>query len=435
MNIVCIAVTLLVGFLFSVSSAFSPQPGFDLTGSVGSSELIVTGHLNEDGTFVTSEIISGNKPTSGEVRLENSVLIAQKLKKELATKSAPEVVLFLNKIPGHSDFYLVPTCLVAFDDAGVPWAWLDDGSMAGNSLGKHPAKTKKNFPASMRTTLADVLRLREIIAMPRAHQRTELLIGFIRDHLADLVTSDWEGKPSLRNSGFYPSYFLRLAMDAFRKPTPEELDALFKAVESGNKETEQGAFFSILQAIGCPPALFERIKPWVKAEKGPLVRRIAFQAAVETDFSKGIDLLIPYLTPAEPQLRDVISTIGSSARDHRPQSKKLIAPLSQLSKQLLANFKASGSNEDNNRGRSILWTFGSIKHPSFVPLVWEWAMSETSVAGQAASDFRTLNWPQESGKDQAAATAWIEKNRGTLTRPRFVCKASRHLVGGIQGSR
>lgn len=145
MNIVCIAVTLLVGFLFSVSSAFSPQPGFDLTGSVGSSELIVTGHLNEDGTFVTSEIISGNKPTSGEVRLENSVLIAQKLKKELATKSAPEVVLFLNKIPGHSDFYLVPTCLVAFDDAGVPWAWLDDGSMAGNSLGKHPAKTQKKL--------------------------------------------------------------------------------------------------------------------------------------------------------------------------------------------------------------------------------------------------------------------------------------------------
>lgn len=397
-------------------NAFSPQPGFDLIRSVGSSELIVIGHLGKNGDFTVSEVLAGKMPEKGLVKLDNTQWVPEHLAKPLNLKGDPELMLFLSDPKPQQHFWLYSTRLVAVDDAGALWAFLDSAiSMAGHSLQPMQGVTKPQMLGFVRQKLILAQALNAIIEQPSSTARTEKLVRFLQENFKDIAKQDRpEQSRWLDGMLGYQSFYLEQAAKALNQMSQDEAGSLLTAVEQSKDDAERAMFLYLLGA-SCPAALFERVRPWADPGRGVLTRQMAFAAVMRCDYEKGIDCLMPLLRPEEPQLSDVLGALPGGWPRRTRWPKAVVVPIRELGDVLLKIRLESDSDENTNRGYAVLGKLSYFSHPSFIPVVLAWASSGKSNSAQAASDLANMLGFQNGTCNLEQMSDWIAKNQKALT--------------------
>jgi hypothetical protein len=206
-------------------------------------------------------------------------------------------------------------------------------------------------------------------------------------------------------------------MQQISEPSAEEEKTLVESLLSSADAHEQVLILDIMAGAHASIGVFEAARSFTRAGINSVVRRSAFDAIAAVDPYEAADVLSSYLVFDEPDLDSVITALGAcgNMREPKRMSLRVVKPLQVVAKQTFERCRVSKSNEDGNRGYKILWLLDCYFHPSFLPIMVEWAGSSLSTSAQAKNTLRTVVGADQQPDRLANLGVWWEENEQRVT--------------------
>lgn len=164
---------------------------------------------------------------------------------------------------------------------------------------------------------------------------------------------------------------------------------------------------------GCSRALYPEVLPWVDVKVPKTPRQQAFTALASIDSFAAAEVLSHLLSLDDPLIDDVIPTLNQCGWMREPclLNPAVVAPLVALGRQVLIK-SHSGDKLDGNRGYSTLGVLQSYFHPTWLPLMIEWANDkDTTTQAQAMSNLRSALGIIHEPADPERIAKWWAQNR------------------------
>lgn len=395
------------------------SPPFDLDRSAGTAHTIVVGVLKADSIMEVTDVLKGTVQIGDHLQLDGSGFNFRQLAKTMGESGDVGMVGFLSE-PLPNRAYRLSSYFVGISSAGRVFTWLESLSMAGSNFEAHPTWTKASFTADIRRRIQTKASLDAILAQPRSGQRMGNLIDFL------MANTSLEPTTRLR-MWHRRGYLFDHALGRVSRPSAEEERIMMERLVSSAYTSEQALILDIMAGAHASTAVFQTVRTLVTPETNPVVRRAALEALAAVDPYPAAGVLSAYLGYDEPELDTVITALGACG--NMPEPKKLnikvVEPLLELARKSFDKCRVSKSDSDGNRGRHVLWLLNCHFHPSFLPLMVEWAHSSASTSAQADNTLRTVLGTDQQPDRLTNLGFWWKENEQRVT--------ERHALGTWEG--
>jgi hypothetical protein len=339
--------------------------------------------LNSDSILEVTDVLKGTVQIGDRLRIDGSGFNLKLLMKAMGAADNAGMVGFLSEALPNGG-YRLSSYFVGISPTGKVFTWLESHSMTGSNFEAHPSWTQESFTAEIRRKIQIKAKLDEILSKPRSGERMGELIDFLLTNAPPAPTrplSMWDKR----------GYLFGHAINEMSKLSAEEEKVLKKRLVSSAYTSEQALILDIIAGAHASTDVFEAIRSLVTAETNDVVRKAAFEALAAVEPYSAGAVLSGYLNFDEPELDSVIGALGACGNMPKPKKLniKVVEPMLVLARKSLDKCRLSKSDTDGNLGRRVLWLMACHFHPSFLPIMVEWAHSSVTTSAQADNTLRT----------------------------------------------
>jgi hypothetical protein len=387
------------------------HPSFDLEASIGMSKVVAHGELHPDGTLRAIKIFKGQLEGAGDLRLPINEIWFKSVSKDIGTGGNPQVVVFLSDL-GADGVYQLARDFVAFGAEDKVFAWLPSEMMTDTAFQAHPSWTKGPFMEALKQSLKLDGELDAVLAKPRDGERLTTCFEFLRAH------QPWNTSTDARDlSGPWGYFFSKIARDT-QKPSAAEESVLAGLLRNVGSDEDRARVLAFTGSINCSRVLYPEVLPWVAVKVPKTPRQQALTALASIDSFAAAEVLSQFLNLDEPLIDDVVSTLNQCGWMREPclLNPVVVEPVLALGRQVLVKCH-SGDNRDGNRGYATLGVLLSYFHPTWLPLMIDWANdTDTPTRAQAMGNLcGALGVINEPAAPERIA-GWWAQNRDVVMR-------------------
>lgn len=398
------------------------DPAFDLDTCVGGAQLIVSGVLDGADRLTIARVFRGDVGGLAVIPLSEGGWVFQRTIEGTIT-SRP--LAFLERTWRRCFPSTVSMEVVAFLSRGGDKKW-DTSGGSGNVVWLRddgvypfdgwsfaalaPRYDRASFFAALEESVRTAAERTRLVASARSPERAAALmqLALAHDRLPPPMPDDFF---------IVPFYHLAEIAKGFENPSPEEQALIVASLRAAKTDGDKTKLLQLAGLIPLHPDAFDALAEFIGRSNSPGVRKAAIGAIAMVDAWRAEDVLAPFLTLDEPQLKTVLENLApynqNLALSDAPEpivNRALVEPLMRLGRELHAErerrIKEGTSNHDlmsDLRLSTLTGQLEHFQHPQFVCLLTEWAL--------APDDLWT--WPARHALDNITKATITSDNLAT----------------------
>ncbi|MES2924560.1 MAG: hypothetical protein V4819_23610 [Verrucomicrobiota bacterium] len=420
MRLICLFSSLLAILWLTPTEtveAFSPLPPFNMNRNTGEATHIVIGTLQPDGTLKVTRVIKGSLPDTSSLKIPYAEHLFIELQAVLKNDPPRDVVAFLVENPKDKSYELVAHggSVVALTSTDKVCAWFEEAMMYACDYKVHESLTRDQFLSDLDHSLKISDDLTALLGIPRSPERVEKLLGFLCGNIK-WPESESEDR-SFWTLGDY--YFFNKVTAGIYDPSPEEEAVAERSLKSATTDAETAMTLAVIGRINCSKSIYQSILPYVDRTKPGQIRKQGFRALTSVDSYTGSEVLSRFLKMDDPQVWEVTLALPGERHGRRADilNPAVVGPTLELARATLDWSRKPENIHESNQGYRALALLGNYYHPSFLPIMMEWADDKIIPSrAQASSNLRSTLGRGNELFDPSKIKEWWEKSREVLQR-------------------